>query len=177
MIHIALSNPKSPSNVGAVMRAAGCFGVEGVFYTGQRYQQAARYATDTKNQVEHIPLQQVDALQHGCVEGMKLIAVELAEGATPLPEFVHPESACYCFGAEDGSLSQQLIDMADAVVYIPTTSCLNLAATVNVVLYDRMAKSPAKLVGDEWIRRSRDTNNRLRCRDDTEGYQQDSYGK
>jgi tRNA(Leu) C34 or U34 (ribose-2'-O)-methylase TrmL len=26
------------------------------------------------------------------------------------------------------------------VVYIPTTGCMNLAATVNVVLYDRMAK-------------------------------------
>jgi tRNA(Leu) C34 or U34 (ribose-2'-O)-methylase TrmL len=26
-------------------------------------------------------------------------------------------------------------------VYIPTVGCMNLAATVNVVLYDRLAKS------------------------------------
>jgi tRNA(Leu) C34 or U34 (ribose-2'-O)-methylase TrmL len=26
------------------------------------------------------------------------------------------------------------------VVYIPTTGCMNLAATVNVVLYDRLSK-------------------------------------
>jgi tRNA(Leu) C34 or U34 (ribose-2'-O)-methylase TrmL len=26
------------------------------------------------------------------------------------------------------------------VIYIPTRYCMNLAATVNVVLYDRMAK-------------------------------------
>jgi len=27
------------------------------------------------------------------------------------------------------------------VVYIPTVGCMNLAATVNVVLYDRLAKA------------------------------------
>jgi tRNA(Leu) C34 or U34 (ribose-2'-O)-methylase TrmL len=30
------------------------------------------------------------------------------------------------------------------VVYIPTVGCMNLAATVNVVLYDRMAKAHTK---------------------------------
>ncbi len=166
MIHLGLSNPKSPSNVGAIMRAAGCFGVDAVFYTGERYQQAARFATDTKNHTDNIPLQHVASLLDGVAEGMKIVAVELAEGATPLPEFTHPEQACYLFGPEDGTLAQTLIDKADAVVYIPTTSCLNLAATVNVLLYDRLAKSPLDFANDELIRRSRDTNNRLQCHAD-----------
>ena len=34
---IGLFNPKSPENVGSVMRAAGCYGVNSVFYTGVRY--------------------------------------------------------------------------------------------------------------------------------------------
>jgi tRNA(Leu) C34 or U34 (ribose-2'-O)-methylase TrmL len=29
-------------------------------------------------------------------------------------------------------------------VYIPTVGCMNLAATVNVVLYDRLAKASKK---------------------------------
>lgn len=165
VIHIGLSNPKSPTNVGAVMRAAGCFGANAVFYTGERYKQAARYVTDTKNHVENIPLKHVESLFDGAHKGMKIICVELAEGATPLPEFQHPEQACYLFGPEDGTLSQALIDRADAVVYIPTTSCLNLAATVNVVLYDRLAKSDLGYAGDDLIRQSRDTNNRLKRRD------------
>jgi tRNA G18 (ribose-2'-O)-methylase SpoU len=33
---IGLYNPKSPENVGSVMRAAGCYGVSTVFYTGKR---------------------------------------------------------------------------------------------------------------------------------------------
>ncbi|HAS25633.1 MAG TPA: 23S rRNA methyltransferase, partial [Vibrio sp.] len=45
---IGLTNPKSPTNVGAVMRAAGCYQVDEVKYTGQRYEKAAKFHTDTK---------------------------------------------------------------------------------------------------------------------------------
>ena len=34
---IGLFNPKSPENVGSVLRAAGCYGVNSVFNTGVRY--------------------------------------------------------------------------------------------------------------------------------------------
>ena len=34
---IGLFNPKTPENVGSVMRAAGCYNIHSVFYTGKRY--------------------------------------------------------------------------------------------------------------------------------------------
>src|SRR5690606_36379608 len=43
---IGLVNPKSPENVGAVMRAAGCYGADEVYYTGNRFELARRFATD-----------------------------------------------------------------------------------------------------------------------------------
>ena len=92
------------------------------------------------------------------------MCVELVEGASPLPEFVHPEQAIYIFGPEDGSVPQELIDRADHVVYIPTIGCMNLAATVNVLLYDRLAKSPAAHNCQEHIVNNRDINNRLRMK-------------
>jgi tRNA(Leu) C34 or U34 (ribose-2'-O)-methylase TrmL len=67
------------------------------------------------------------------------------------------------FGPEDGTISQDVIDRADAVVYVPTNGCMNLAATVNVVLYDRLAKSCQSYESNELIRQSRDTNNRLKA--------------
>ncbi|MDO6684147.1 MULTISPECIES: RNA methyltransferase [unclassified Agarivorans] len=161
-VKIGLVNPKSPSNVGSVMRAAGCFGASEVFYTGQRYARAARFNTDTKNQSLNIPLSGVDDLAEQAT-GLKIVCIELAEGATALPDFTHPEQALYIFGPEDGSISQELVDKADDVVYIPTRGCLNLAATVNVVLYDRLAKSDVSKGGDELIRQSRDVNNRLKA--------------
>ena len=67
----------------------------------------------------------------------------------------------YIFGPEDGSISQALIDFADDVVYVPTIGCMNLAATVNVVLYDRLAKDPQGIASNELICQSRDINNNL----------------
>ncbi|BEU04318.1 23S rRNA methyltransferase [Agarivorans sp. OAG1] len=163
-VQIGLVNPKSPSNVGSVMRAAGCFGANAVYYTGQRYARAARFNTDTKNQSLNIPLTGVDELAEQAGDQVKLVCIELAEGATPLPEFVHPEQALYVFGPEDGSISQALVDKADEVVYVPTKGCLNLAATVNVVLYDRLAKSDKASGGEALIRSSRDVNNRLKAK-------------
>ncbi|TNH66672.1 23S rRNA methyltransferase, partial [Aeromonas caviae] len=66
---IGLVNPKSPENVGAVMRAAGCYGADEVYYTGQRFELARRFVTDTKQMVEKIPLLGVEALLDFVPEG------------------------------------------------------------------------------------------------------------
>ena len=79
-----------------------------------------------------------------------------------MPEYQHPDNVIYIFGPEDGTISQNVIDCADAVVYIPTVGSLNLAASVNIVLYDRLSKSETDYANDELIRRSRDTNNNVK---------------
>lgn len=159
---IGLCNPKSPSNVGAVMRAAGCYQADAVRYTGERFERAARFQTDTKNVKNKLPLMPVVNMLDDLPPGMMVVCVEFAEGATPLPEFVHPDQALYIFGPEDGSVPQSVVDAAHHVVYVPTIGCMNLAASVNVLLYDRLAKSGVSLHGEELIKSSRDTNNQLR---------------
>jgi tRNA(Leu) C34 or U34 (ribose-2'-O)-methylase TrmL len=166
MLGIGLINPKSPTNVGSVMRAAGCFQVDAVFYTGDRYARAARFNTDTRDVSQRIPLTAVTSLLDAAADGVQLVCVELVEGATPLPAFEHPQQALYVFGPEDGTIDQALVDQADAVVYVPTIGCMNLAASVNVLLYDRLAKAGQGIAGDALIRRSRDTNNRVRLNAD-----------
>ncbi|WOT04012.1 RNA methyltransferase [Shewanella youngdeokensis] len=166
---IGLVNPKSPTNVGGIMRAAGCYQADAVFYTGKRYPLAAsngtaQYNTDTKAASEKIPLTGVESLVDAIDADVSIICVDLVEGAIPLPEFEHPDKAIYIFGPEDGTISQQVINRADAVVYVPTVGCMNLAASVNVLLYDRLAKSNVTVVGDDLIRRSRDKNNRVKVK-------------
>ena len=161
---IGLIDPKSPSNVGAVMRAAGCYSADAVYYTGLRYDRAARFNTDTKQMTDKIPLENVEDFVSLKTHKRKLICVDLIEGAIPLPEFEHPEQAVYVFGPEDSSVNQALVDAADAVVYMPTKGCMNLAASVNVLLYDRAAKSSATRLGDELIRSSRDINNNVKVK-------------
>ncbi|KPI84624.1 hypothetical protein ABL78_6329 [Leptomonas seymouri] len=136
---------------------------------------------------------------------VQVVAVELVEGATPLPAFEHPfnyigdgdssapsttslpdaararqataeKAACapmvfYVFGAEDGTLSAHHIERdADDAVFVPTAGSMNLAATVNVLMYDRLSKEhcglqPAERAkGKKWrgVFESRNANNRTR---------------
>ncbi|MCE9679548.1 RNA methyltransferase [Shewanella sp. AS1] len=168
LVLIGLLNPKSPTNVGGVMRAAGCYQADGVRYTGKRYALAAshrgeQYNTDTKRVSRNIPLTGVECLLDDLDDDTQVICVDLIEGAIPLPEFRHPKKAIYLFGPEDGTLDQGLVDRADSVVYVPTVGCMNLASSVNVLLYDRLAKGRSH-GSDELIRQSRDTNNRVKVK-------------
>lgn len=163
-VSIGLINPKSPTNVGAVMRAAGCYEANSIFYTGKRYANAAKFNTDTNNIKDKIPLISVDNVEAMLTKNVSIVCVDLVEGAIPLPQFEHPRNALYIFGPEDGTIPQNIIDSASSVVYIPTVGCMNLAATVNVLLYDRLVK--LKIYDDsvELIKQSRDTNNRTKVK-------------
>lgn len=162
-ISIGLVNPKNPVNVASILRAAGCYGVASVFYTGQRYRFAKDFNADTKAFHKVIPTVGVDNLRDVVPEGASVVAVELVEGAEPLPRFEHPENAFYILGPEDGSVGEDTLLWCDYVVYVPTYSCMNLAATANVLLYDRLSKSDF-VSGDALIRQSRDTNNKTKIK-------------
>ncbi|BDX04797.1 23S rRNA methyltransferase [Planctobacterium marinum] len=159
---IGLQNPKSASNVASILRAAGCYGASSVFYTGNRYRYAKEFNADTQNMHQKIPTIGVDDLLAMAPKGAKKVVVELVEGAVPLPDYQHPQNAFYIFGPEDASVNPELVSACDDVVYIPTHGSMNLAATVNVVLYDRLAKSDFDR-SIEFVQQSRDNNNRLKA--------------
>lgn len=161
---IGLHNPKSPTNVGAVMRAAGCYNATQVRYTGTRYNRAAKFQTDTQNSQERIELVEMETLTTNLEQDIEIVCVELVVGAVALPHFKHPEKAIYLFGPEDGSLPQEVVDQAHHVVYIPTHGCMNLAATVNVVMYDRLAKTLGSIDDRKQIIANRDNKNRLKVK-------------
>ncbi|AYO22093.1 TrmH family RNA methyltransferase [Vibrio owensii] len=161
---IGLYNPKSPTNVGAVLRAAGCYDAEQVRYNGTRYSRAVKFQTDTQNSQERIQLVEMEDLTANVADDVEIVCVELVVGATALPHFTHPENAIYVFGPEDGSLPQEMVDKAHHVVYVPTHGCMNLAATVNVVLYDRMAKTLGTIDDHQQVLANRDNKNRLKMK-------------
>ena len=142
---VGLVAPKTPTNVGSALRAAGVFGAAFVAYTGNRY---SRSPTDPQKMYRHLPLIKAgdapsdlrNVIPFDCVP----VAVDLIEGAKALPSYVHPERAFYIFGPEDSTLGRQILDWCRDVIVIPSSGCLNLAAAVNVVLYDRAAKRGAQ---------------------------------
>jgi len=134
---IGLYHPKNSINVGSVLRAAGCYDAAMVAFCGSRYKKAVSDTNKTHNKIPLIRTESLkDIIPYGCVP----VAVDLVEGATNIIEYEHPKNAFYIFGPEDGTLGNNVIGWCKDVIYVPTKQCMNLAATVNVVLYDRIFK-------------------------------------
>ena len=134
---IGLASPKTSHNVGSALRAAHAFGARLVAVEGARYRRAP---TDTSSAWAALPLLHGELrslIPFDCVP----VAVELTPGAQSLVSYVHPARAFYVFGAEDHTLGRTHLAWCRDVVYVPSAVCLNLAACVNVVLYDRVAKA------------------------------------
>jgi tRNA(Leu) C34 or U34 (ribose-2'-O)-methylase TrmL len=108
-----------------------------VAMTGWRYKGAR---TDPQKGYRHIPLMHFDDLKDAIPYDCVPVAVDLLDGARSMQTYTHPERAFYIFGPEDGTLGRAVTEWCRDVIYIPTAHCMNLAATVNVVLYDRMVK-------------------------------------
>jgi tRNA(Leu) C34 or U34 (ribose-2'-O)-methylase TrmL len=136
---IGLVNPKTPANVGSVLRASQIYGSKLVAIEGRRI--AVRASTDTMKAWRHLPVLHCEDLKPVVPFDCVPVAVDLVDDAESLFSFDHPERAFYVFGPEDGTLGKRHLEWCARRVMIPTAGCMNLAACVNVVLYDRAMKS------------------------------------
>lgn len=160
-VAVVLVNPKTPYNVGAAIRACSIFGVPTLRWTGKRITTAEgrrKAGSGLRGNRARLPREErmkdytnVDwreATSEDVVTGLAAelglvpVAVEVRENAERLHDFVHPERALYVFGPEDGSIPKGILAVCHRFVVIPTCNRtpLNLAAALNVVLYDRHAK-------------------------------------
>lgn len=136
---IGLVRPKDVHNVGGVLRAAYCYDAAMVVIQGDR--SGVRSHQDTPQAWRHIPVLRGNDLHDYIPFDAVPVAIDLVDGAIDLPAFQHPKRAYYIFGPEDGTLGNGTLSWCRHRVMVPTRTCMNLAATVNVVLYDRMAKA------------------------------------
>lgn len=142
-VAVGLNRPKIPSNVGGVLRLAQNYDVSLVAIAGDRSlaRQAAAHSTNTTKAERHLPVMRGDDLRDMIPFGAVPIAVDLVEGATPLPNYQHPPQAFYIFGPEDGTLGTSVLSWCRDRIMVPTHCCMNLHVTVGIVLYDRMSKA------------------------------------
>lgn len=155
---IILDRPKFPHNVGNVIRLASAYGIEQVWYSGDRLK---RWVGGRLPREERMRRYREVALVNDpdplgrfldAIPGLVPVAVELRPNTESLVDFVHPDAdpeiagvfrgpVVYVFGPEDGSLPGSIVKRCHRFVVIPSFECLNLATAVATVLYDRMAKS------------------------------------
>ena len=147
---VALVDPKFPHNVGAAVRAASCYGVRQVWFSGDRVRldgaRGQRLPREERMRgYQEVEIRQADYFFDAFTgvdgdAGAVLVAVELRRNAESLIEFDHPDRALYVFGPEDGSLDRAMLARCHRFLVIPTRHCTNLSAAVYTVLYDRHAK-------------------------------------
>lgn len=146
MATIFLENPKFPHNVGGAIRAASSYGIETVAWNGSRVPIDPHDGYRLPREERMRGYKEVQQVYIGerrpRLESLSvpIVCVELVHGSVPLPYFEHPDDAVYVFGPEDGSVSKGLRSACHYFVFIPTRHCMNLAAAVYTVLYDRDIK-------------------------------------
>lgn len=143
---IIMHNPKYPHNVGAAVRAASCFGSKLIIFTGDRVSLEPKgikgYRLPREERMrgyKDVTLLN-DQYPFNRFKNVTPVAVELRDNAEPLPIFQHPKNAVYVFGPEDGSIPQIMLKHCHRFVVIPSKHCVNLAAAIYLVLYDRISK-------------------------------------
>lgn len=152
------------------MRAASCYGVQQLWYTGDRVSMESKKGSRLPREermkgYQDVELRQFDYFFDCFAPGtVTPVAIEVRENSEQLPSFEHPENALYVFGPEDGSIPSSVLRHCHRFVMIPTEHCTNLAAAVYTVLYDRRAKR--QMAGLEEVRATKDLLKENRGYDD-----------
>jgi tRNA(Leu) C34 or U34 (ribose-2'-O)-methylase TrmL len=135
---IILTSPKFTSNLLLTVKLASCYGINQVWFTGNRLEYSKRMLNQNGNrEVDIINYDRpFDFMPANAVP----VAVEVRENSEVLHQFEHPENAVYVFGQEDGSIPKQILHLCHRFVVIPSRHCLNLATATATILWDREYK-------------------------------------
>lgn len=149
-VRLVLDNIRSLNNIGSVFRTADAFLVEKIYLCGitavpphKDIRKTALGATESVAWEYHEST--VNLVSELKEQGFRLLAVEQAEGSTPLQEvqFDKNDRCVFVFGNEVKGVAQEVVDLCDEVVEIPqfgTKHSLNISVSVGMVIWDAWTK-------------------------------------
>lgn len=148
---VMCSNEIKDFNWGSVVRSANSFGVSEVCFTGRKaYNRRGAVGANNYMDIRYQP-DTIEALTYyRYTRGLRLVAIEYDESypMQNLQTYDWSENSLIIFGEEGRSLSQEILDFCDDVVYVPmygSVRSLNLASCATVVMYDydtKMRQTP-----------------------------------
>lgn len=141
---LALDGVVDPQNLGAILRAAECFGVDAVLWSKNRSAPLGPVVSKVSvGASEIVPLCPVSNL-HRALEELKeagawSVGAVVAPDASALDSFTFPEKAVLVMGAEGEGLHQLIERSLDFRVYITmegALSSLNVSQATSVLLHE-----------------------------------------
>jgi tRNA (guanosine-2'-O-)-methyltransferase len=150
-IGLLLDGVGQPFNVGSIIRTAATFGVRQIWLCGDTaspgHPSARKTALGTDRLISFAQEPTaVAGAQAARDAGLRVVAIELASGATPLHEADLAGDICLVLGNEDHGCSAGLLATADLVAYIPQigkVGSLNVASAAAIALAEARRR--------EWI--------------------------
>jgi tRNA (guanosine-2'-O-)-methyltransferase len=139
---LILDSVGQPFNIGSIIRTAAALGVERIWLSGDcaspDHPSARKTALGTERLLSCETGQSAaSAAAAAAAGGMRVVAIELTQGAVPLHEAPLAGDVCLALGNEDRGCSAALLAAADVIAYIPQTGrvgSLNVAAAAAIVL-------------------------------------------
>ena len=140
-LELILDSVGQPFNVGSIIRTAAAFGVGQLWLCGDSaspdHPAARKTALGTERLIRWQREPAAAKAAAASAGGLRVIAIELTDGAVPLHEADLSGDVCLALGNEDRGCSAALLAAADVVAYIPQTGrvgSLNVAAATAIAL-------------------------------------------
>jgi tRNA (guanosine-2'-O-)-methyltransferase len=143
-IALLLDSVQTPYNVGAIVRTAAAERVEHLYLAGATaepsHPASHKVSLGTERFVEWSAFDElsgaIDAVKD---DGYRLVGLELADGAVPLPAARLDGDVCLAVGHEDRGLSPLTLAACDEVAFIPQlgkVGSLNVAHAAAIGIYE-----------------------------------------
>jgi tRNA (guanosine-2'-O-)-methyltransferase len=143
-VALLLDSVQTPYNVGAIVRTAAAERVEHLYLAGATippsHPASRKVSLSTERFVEWTAYERVDAAIDAVKDaGYRLVGLELADGAVPLPMATLGTDVCIAVGHEDRGLSAATLAACDEVAFIPQlgkVGSLNVAHATAIAIYE-----------------------------------------
>ena len=143
-IVLLLDRIEDPQNLGAILRAAECFGVDGVIWSKNRGADitpiVSKASVGASELINVIRVSNVtDAARKLKAAGYWIAASILDENAQPLDQFDAPNKIALIMGSEGEGLGRLIVEVSDYLLYIPqygSIQSLNVSQATSVLLYE-----------------------------------------
>jgi len=143
-VALLLDSVQTPFNVGAIERTAAAMRVDDVWLSGSTadpdHDRTRKTALGSERFLTfHRVESAVAAAEAARAGGYRVIGIELAEDAVPLPDADLTGDVCLVVGHEDRGLSAAVLAACDQVAFIPQLGrigSLNVATATAIALYE-----------------------------------------
>lgn len=139
---IVIDSPKTPENIGAIIRIAGNLGISEIYLIAKESDfRMSKITKSSSNAHQYVNLNFVDYnfLKTVKEKDYQIIAIETCDNSSNLFEYTFTEKLVFVFGNESHGVSNEGLKYCDKALFIPLpgeVKSMNVSHAVSVTLFE-----------------------------------------